>query len=171
MVTLNGGIQNGTVALVTLVVDVALGAIETDDVVVPDEAVGVPEDTEGDPDESEGDEAPADEENEMPLLRVVETWEPVVLRLVRPVEPLAVLDAEGVAELTLLLVPDEESVVLGIDNETLVSVLVSTGAPGETELKDDVDTLAETLVEMGRVVKDVTGREMETLLALEDPRV
>lgn len=169
--TLNGGIENGTVALVALVVDVGLGAVETADVVVSDEAVGVPGDTEIDPDESEEDEAPADEEDEMPLLRVVKAWEPVVLGPVRPVEPAVVLDSEGVAELTLMLVPDKELVALGIDNETLVSVLVSTGAPGETELKEDVDTLAEPIVELGRVDKDVIGGGMETLLVLEDPRI
>lgn len=66
-------------ALLALAVDVALGPIEREYVVVPDEAVGVLEDTEGDPDDSEEDEAPADEEDEMPLLRVVEAWESVVV--------------------------------------------------------------------------------------------
>lgn len=171
MVTLNCGIQNGTVPLVALPVGVALGVVELDVVVVPDDAaavlddaVVVPEGAEVDPDGAEGDEVPPGKEDELPLLGDGETREPVLL----------VVNVEDPLELMLLGVADNDVVVLGIDNERLVSILVlvvSRGVLVETEVREGVDALAELLVEVERVDKDVTREEAVVLPRLEESGV
>lgn len=168
MVTLNCGIQNGTVPLVALPVGVALGVVELDVVVVPDDAaavlddaVVVPEGAEVDPDGAEGNGVPLVEDDELPLLGVGETREPVLLAV----------NVEDPPELMLLGVADNDVVVLGIDNERLVSVLVlvvSRGVLVETEVREGLDALAELLVEVDRVDKDVTGEEAVVLPRLEE---
>lgn len=63
-------------------------------------------------------------------------------------------------------------IVLGVDSEWLVSVLVvCRGVLVGAELKEGVDTLAETIVDVDRVDNDVTGEELLVLPRLEEPGV
>lgn len=146
--TLNSGIQKGTVLLVALAVGVALGISETDE-------VGVPEEIEVDLDEDEGNEPPSDKEDELPLLSVDDVREPVLLGVGRSDEPVLVVIVGGALEPALLGVVDE-GLAVDSDCERLVSVLiVCTGVLGELELKDGVEPLAEPIVELDRVDDNV----------------
>lgn len=156
--TLNSGIQKGTVLLVTLTVGVALGISETDE-------VGVPEETEVDLDEDEGNEPPSDKEDELPLLSVDDVREPVLLGVGRSDEPVLVVIVGGELEPVLLTVVDE-GLVVGTDCERLVLV-VCTGVLGELELKDGVEPLAEPVVELDRV-DDSVGTGVSVLPRLEE---
>lgn len=129
--TLNCGIQKGTVPLFGLTVGVPLGVVELDVVVVPEDAVAVlddtrvvPDGTEVEPDGAEGNEVPPGEEDELPLLSVGEITEPVLLGVGSSEEPIIVVNVEGGPELTVLGSAGKEVAVIGIDNERLVSVLV-----------------------------------------------
>lgn len=158
--TLNSGIQKGTVLLVTLAVGVALGISETDE-------VGVPEETEVDLDEDEGNEPPSDKEDELPLLSVDDVREPVLLGVGRSDEPVLVVIVGGALEPALLGVVDE-GLVVGTDCERLVSVIVvCTGVLGELELKDGVEPLDEPPVEVDRV-DDNVGTGVSVLPRLEE---
>lgn len=156
--TLNSGIQKGTVLLVTLAVGVALGISETDEVEVPEE-------TEVDPDEDEGNEPPSDKEDELPLFSVDDVREPVLLGVGRSDEPVLVVIVGGELEPVLLTVVDE-GLVVGTDCERLVLV-VCTGVLGELELKDGVEPLAEPVVELDRV-DDSVGTGVSVLPRLEE---
>lgn len=156
--TLNSGIQKGTVLLVTLAVGVALGISETDE-------VGVPEETEVDLDEDEGNEFPSDKEDELPLLSVDDVREPVLLGVGRSDEPVLVVIVGGELEPVLLTVVDD-GLVVGTDCERLVLV-VCTGVLGELELKDGVEPLAEPVVELDRV-DDRVGTGVSVLPRLEE---
>lgn len=109
MLTLNCGIQKGTVPLVALAVGVALGVAELDVVVVPDDeapvlddATVVPDGTEVDADGAEGHDVPPVEEDGLPLLGVGETREPVLLGVGISGKPVLVVNVEGTLKLTLL---------------------------------------------------------------------
>lgn len=156
--TLNSGIQKGTVLLVVLAVGVALGISETDE-------VGVPEETEVDLDEDEGNEPPSDKEDELPLLSVDDVREPVLLGVGRSDEPVLVVIVGGELEPVLLTVVDE-GLVVGTNCERLVLV-VCTGVLGELELKDGVEPLAEPVVELDRV-DDSVGTGVSVLPRLEE---
>lgn len=155
--TLNSGIQKGTVLLVVLAVGVALGISETDE-------VGVPEETEVDLDEDEGNEPPSDKEDELPLLSVDDVREPVLLGVGRSDEPVLVVIV-GELEPVLLTVVDE-GLVVGTDCERLVLV-VCAGVLGELELKDGVEPLTELVVELDRV-DDSVGTGVSVLPRLEE---
>lgn len=158
--TLNSGIQKGTVLSVALTVGVALGISETDE-------VGVPEETEVDLDEDEGNEPPSDKEDELRLLSVDDVREPVLLGVGRSDEPVLVVIVGGALEPALLGVVDE-GLLVGTDCERLVSVLVvCTGVLGELELKDGVEPLAEPVVELDRV-DDSVGTRVSVLPRLEE---
>lgn len=154
--TLNCGIQKGTVLLDALAVGVALGVAELDVVVVPDDEAAVldditvvPDGTEVHKDGAEGNDVPTVEENGLSLLNV-----------------------EGTPELTLLRVVGKEAIVLGVDSERLVSVLVvCRDVLVGGELREGAGTLAETIVEVDRVDNDVTGEELLVLPRLEGPGV
>lgn len=167
--TLNCGIQNGTVPLVALAVGVVLGTVATDEVLVPDDVTVLPDGCGAVPDEVGGNELPPGEEDKLPPLSVDDVSEPVLLGVGCPGEPVLVVNVEGALGLALLGVEGKEVAVLGIDNERLVSVLVvCRGVLGDTEPIEGVDTLAEPLVELDRVDSVVgTG----TLPGLEEPGV
>lgn len=158
--TLNSGIQKGTVLLVALAVGVVLGISETDE-------VGVPVEIEVDLDEDEGNEPPSDKEDELPLLSVDDVREPVLLGVGRSDEPVLVVIVGGALEPALLGVVDE-GLAVESDCERLVSVLVvCTGVLGELELKDGVEPLAEPIVELDRV-DDNVGTGVSVLSRLEE---
>lgn len=177
--TLNCGIQKGTAPLVALTEGVAVGVVEPDDHVVPDDALAmlddeivVPDITELEPDGAKGNEALPGENDELPLLSDGETREPVLLGVGNSGEPVLVVNVGVALELTLLGVAGKEVVVLGIDNERLVSVLVvCTGVLGDTELREGVDALAEPSVEVDRVDNDVITEDIVVLPRLEEPGV
>lgn len=179
MTTLNCGIQKGTVLLFALVVGVALGVVELDVVVVPEDAVAVlddtmvvPDGTEVEPDGAEGNEVPPGEEDELPLLSVGEIKEPVLLGVGSSGEPVLVVNVEGAPELSMLGSAGKEVVLLGVDNERLVSVLVVwKGVLGDAELREGVDTLVEPIVEVDGVDNVVIGEEIVVLPRLEEPDV
>ncbi|KAK7717281.1 hypothetical protein SLS64_002771 [Diaporthe eres] len=123
-------------------------------------------------DGAEGNEVPPGEEDELPPLGVGETREPVLLGVASSEEPVLVVNVEGAPELTVLGSAGKEVVVLGIDNERLVSELVVwTGVLGDTELREGVDTLVEPIVEVDRVDSVVIGEETVVLPRLEEPDV
>lgn len=178
--TLNCGIQKGTVPLIALAVGVALGVVELDVVVVPgepgavlDDTAVLPDGTELGPDGAGGNEVPLGENDELPLLSVGETMEPVLLLGVgSSAEPVLVVNVKVALELTLLGIAGTEVVVLGIDNERLMSVLVvCTGVLGDIELREGVDALAEPSVEVDRVDNDVITEDIVVLPRLEEPGV
>lgn len=177
--TLNCGIQKGTAPLVVLTEGVAVGVVEPDDHVMPDDALAmlddeivVPDITELEPDVAEGNEVPPGEDDELPLLSDGETREPVLLVVGNSGKPVLIVNFGVALELTLLGVAGKEVVVLGIDNERLVSVLVvCTGVLGDTELREGVDALAEPSVEVNRVDNDVITEDIVVLPRLEEPGV
>lgn len=122
--TLNCGIQKGTVLLVALAVGVALGAVELAEVVVPEEPVVVADGSEADPDEVEGKELPPEAEGLLPLLNVEETRDPVLLVVDSPGDPGIVENVEELPELGLPGVADDEVIILDTGCERLVPVLV-----------------------------------------------
>lgn len=122
--TLNCGIQKGTVLLVALAVGVALGAVELAEVVVPEDPAVVADGSEADPDEVEGKELPPEVEGALPLLSVEETRDPVLLVVDSPGDPGIVENVEELPELGLPGVADDEVIILDTGCERLVPVLV-----------------------------------------------
>lgn len=170
--TLNCGIQKGTAPLVALAVGVALDVVELDEVAVTDDVTVLTDGCEVDPDEAEGVELPPGEEDKLPVLSVDDATEPVILEVGSPGEPVLVVNVEGAPELTLLGVVGREVVEREIVNERLVFVIVvGTGVPGESELREGVEPLAEPLVEVDWVVNDVVGKGASVLLRLEELNV
>lgn len=152
--------------LVALAAGIGLGVIRLDEMVVLEDTSVVPEGVGVVPDGDVSDELEPDGKDEPPLISVVDSWEPVLLGVGSPEDPVLVLNVEGVPELRLLGVAVKEVGVIEVGKEMLVPVLV--GFTGVLVLTEGVDRLEESMLEVETVGDDIVGKKVAVLLRLEE---
>lgn len=140
--------------------------IRLDEMVVLEDTSVVPEGVGVVPDEDVSDEVEPDGKDEPPLLSVVDSWEPVLLEVGSPEDPVLVLNVEGIPELRLLGVAVKEVGVIEVGKEMLVPVLV--GFTGVLVLTEGVERPEESMLEVETVGDDIVGTKVAVLLRLEE---